>query len=86
MDVGSSGALLETLRAALDRGLSLEAALPAFTTNPARLLRLMHKGSLAAGQDADLVVLDESHRADTVVVRGEIHVIDRTCVRRGAFE
>ena len=24
--------------------------------------------------------------ADTVVVRGEIHVIDRTCVRRGTFE
>ena len=33
-----------------------------------------------------VVVLDESQRADTVVVRGEIHVIDRTCVRRGTFE
>jgi beta-aspartyl-dipeptidase (metallo-type) len=86
MEVGSSGALLETLREALARGLSLEAALPAFTTNPAKLLRLTRKGTLAAGQDADLVVLDESHRADTVVVRGEIHVIDRTCVRRGTFE
>ena len=86
MDVGSSGALLETLREALARGLSLEAALPAFTANPAKLLRLTRKGALAVGHDADLVVLDESHRADTVVVRGEIHVIDRTCVRRGAFE
>jgi beta-aspartyl-dipeptidase (metallo-type) len=53
---------------------------------PQKLLRLTHKGSLAAGNDADLVVLDESHRADTVVVRGEIHVMDRTCVRRGTFE
>jgi beta-aspartyl-dipeptidase (metallo-type) len=86
MDVGSSGALLETLREALARRLSLEAVLPAFTTNPAKLLRLTHKGNLAAGSDADLVVLDESHRADTVVVRGEIHVIDRTCIRRGTFE
>ena len=86
MDVGSSGALLETLREALARGLSLAAALPAFTTNPAKLLRLKHKGNLAAGSDADLVVLDESHQADTVVVRGEIHVIDRTCIRRGTFE
>jgi beta-aspartyl-dipeptidase (metallo-type) len=86
MDVGSSGALLETLREALARGLALEAALPAFTANPAKLLRLARKGTLAAGHDADLVVLDESHQADTVVVRGEIHVMDRTCARRGTFE
>jgi beta-aspartyl-dipeptidase (metallo-type) len=80
MDVGSSGALLQTLRAAL------EIALPAFTTNPAKLLRFARKGVLAAGNDADLVVLDEQHRADTVVVRGEIHVKDRTCIRSGTFE
>ena len=86
MDVGSSGALLETLCEAMARGLSLEAALPAFTANPAKLLRLTRKGSLAVGHDADLVVLDDHGRADTVVVRGEIHVIDRTCVRRGTFE
>jgi beta-aspartyl-dipeptidase (metallo-type) len=86
MDVGSSGALLETLREALARGLSLEAALPAFTANPAKLLRLARKGTLAAAHDADLVVLDEQTRADIVVVRGEIHVMDRTCVRRGTFE
>jgi beta-aspartyl-dipeptidase (metallo-type) len=86
MDVGSSGALLETLRAALARGLTLETALPAFTANPAKLLRLARKGVLAAGNDADLVVLDEQQRADTVLVRGEIHVKDRTCIRRGTFE
>lgn len=86
MDVGSSGALLDTLREALARGLSLEAALPAFTANPAKLLRLARKGMLAAGNDADLVVLDDQGQADTVVVRGEIHVMNRTCIRRGTFE
>lgn len=86
MDVGSSGALLETLREALARGLPLEAALPALTANPAKLLRLARKGVVATGHDADLAVLDEQHRADTVVVRGEIHVKDRTCIRRGTFE
>lgn len=86
MDVGSSGALLETLRESLARGLSLATALPAFTANPAKLLRLARKGSLAAGNDADLVVLDERHRADIVLVRGEIHVMNRTCMRRGTFE
>jgi beta-aspartyl-dipeptidase (metallo-type) len=86
MDVGSSGALLETPARSPCARLSLEAVLPAFTTNPAKLLRLARKGTVAAGHDADLVVLDESHRADTVVVRGEIHVIDRTCIRPGTFE
>jgi beta-aspartyl-dipeptidase (metallo-type) len=86
MDVGSSGALLETLRESLAGGLLLETALPAFTANPAKLLRLTHKGSLATGNDADIVILDEACRADTVVVRGEIHVMDRTCSRRGTFE
>jgi beta-aspartyl-dipeptidase (metallo-type) len=86
MDVGSSGALLETLREALAAGLSLEVVLPALTANPAKLLRFARKGVLAAGHDADLVVLDDQHRADTVVVLGEIHVKDRTCIRRGTFE
>lgn len=86
MDVGSAGALLATLRDTLARGLSLEAALPAFTSNPARLLRLARKGTLAAGNDADLVVLDDRLGADTVLVRGEIHVQDRTPVQRGTFE
>ena len=86
MDVGSAGALLETLRDALARGMTLEAMLPALTSNPARLLRLSRKGTIAVGHDADLVVLDEQHRVETVLVRGEIHVQDGTALQRGTFE
>jgi beta-aspartyl-dipeptidase (metallo-type) len=86
MDVGSAGALLATLRDALARGIALEAALPAFTSNPAKLLRLARKGTLATGNDADLVVLDEQHAVRTVMVRGEIHIEDGTPVQRGTFE
>jgi beta-aspartyl-dipeptidase (metallo-type) len=86
MDVGSAGALLATLREALARGMTLEAALPAFTANPARLLRLARKGRLAAGNDADIVILDEQQRVQTVLVRGKIHVEDGTAVQRGTFE
>jgi beta-aspartyl-dipeptidase (metallo-type) len=86
MDVGSTGAMLETLRAALARGLRLEAILPAMTWNPAKLLRLEHKGTIAVGNDADLVVLDDERRADTVLVRGETHVQDRAAVQLGTFE
>ena len=86
MGVGSSGALLATLRALLERGLPLADALPPFTSNPARLLRLATKGSIAPGTDADLVALDSGGGAHTVIVRGKIHVADGRAVRRGTFE
>jgi beta-aspartyl-dipeptidase (metallo-type) len=86
MDVGSAGALLATLGAVLAQGLPLEAALPAFTSNPARLLRLAGKGQIAAGADADLVALDATGAARTVIIRGTVHVRDGVAVRRGSFE
>ena len=86
MDVGSSGALLATLRTLLERGLPLADALPPFTSNPARLLRLAGKGTIAAGADADLVALDSAGAPHTVIVRGEIHVMGGRIMRRGLFE
>jgi len=86
MDVGSAGALLATLREALSRGLALENALPAFTSNPARLLRLARKGVIAQGGDADLVALDAHCAAHAVIVRGEIVVENGRAVRQGMFE
>jgi beta-aspartyl-dipeptidase (metallo-type) len=86
MDVGSAGELLKTLRELLSGGLSLEQALPAFTSNPARLLRLAGKGEIAVDADADLVVLDAAGLADTVIIRGTVHVRDGRAVRRGTFE
>jgi len=86
MDVGHSGALLETLRDLLDHGMPLETALPALTANPAHLLRLAGKGRVEAGADADLVALDATGAAQTVIIGGQIHVRDGQAVRRGTFE
>jgi beta-aspartyl-dipeptidase (metallo-type) len=86
MDVGSAGELLKTLGELVATGLPLEQALPAFTSNPARLLRLAGKGEIVAGGDADLVALDAQGRAHTVIVRGEVHVREGAAVRRGTFE
>ena len=86
MDVGAAGALLDTLRNLLAGGLPLERALPAFTSNPAGLLRLAGKGQIAAGFDADLVALDATGGADTVIIRGIAHVQSGLAVRRGTFE
>jgi beta-aspartyl-dipeptidase (metallo-type) len=86
MDVGHSGALLETLNDLLARGLPLEHALPAFTRNPANLLRLAGKGRIAVDADADLVALDANGAVDHAWLGGVRHVAAGAAVRRGMFE
>jgi beta-aspartyl-dipeptidase (metallo-type) len=86
MEVGSASALLTTLRELLERGLPLEQALPPSTCNPARLLRPAGKGMIGIGADADLVALDATGRAQTVIIRGTMHVLDGELLRRGTFE
>ena len=86
MDVGHSGALLETLNALVARGLPLERALPAFTSNVADLLRLAGKGRIAVGGDADLVALDAQGAARDVWLGGVPHLRAGEVLRRGMFE
>lgn len=86
MDVGHSGALLEALGELLARGLPLERVLPAFTSNPASLLRLAGKGRIEVGSDADLVTLDAQGAAHHVWMGGVAHVVAGQPVRRGMFE
>ncbi len=86
MDVGDSFALAQTLKMLLARGLPLERALPAFTSNPATLLRLADKGRIAVGADADLVALDAGGGIDAVWARGVVQVAGGAVLRRGTFE
>lgn len=86
MDVGASRALPQALRTLLARGHALDAVLPAFTSNVARLLRLAGKGVVVADGVADLVVLDADGGIADVMVQGAWHVRDGAIVRRGLFE
>jgi beta-aspartyl-dipeptidase (metallo-type) len=86
MEVGSAGALLQTLRELLLEGMLLHQALPPFTSNPAGLLRLKGKGTIGVGMDADLVALDATGSAQTVIILGEVHVQRGIAIRRGTFE
>jgi N-acetylglucosamine-6-phosphate deacetylase len=69
---GSTATMDTSLRnLAAFTGASFEACLPCATLNPARLLGLeKQKGVLAAGADADLVVLDENYYVTQTYVRG----------------
>ncbi|QNN78205.1 beta-aspartyl-peptidase [Pseudoxanthomonas mexicana] len=86
MDVGHSGALVDTLRELLTRGIALQDALPAFTSNVAGLLRLPGKGRIAVGADADLVALDADGAVTDVFAGGRPHLRDGAVLRRGTFE
>jgi beta-aspartyl-dipeptidase (metallo-type) len=86
MDVGSPSALADTLGELLRAGQPLERVLPAFTANPAKLLRLERKGRLVPGADADLVVLDEDGVVAEVMARGRWHVRAGVPAVHGTFE
>lgn len=58
-------------RAVHDVGLPIEVAAAAAATNPARVLGLSDRcGAIAAGLDADLVLLDDNLRVQRVMLRG----------------
>jgi beta-aspartyl-dipeptidase (metallo-type) len=81
MDVGRPSALTSALGTLLARGHALESVLPVFTRNVASLLRLAGKGVVAAGADADLVVLDDEGRPRHVLARGRFLVHDFVFLR-----
>jgi beta-aspartyl-dipeptidase (metallo-type) len=86
LDVGRPASMAETLKQLLGCGQPLERVLPAFTSNPARLLMLPRKGHLSAGADADLVVLDEGGGVQDVMARGRWHVRGAQPLVRGVLE
>jgi beta-aspartyl-dipeptidase (metallo-type) len=54
----------------------LDLVLPLVTTNPARMLKLAGKGRIAAGCDADVLVLERGLAIREVIARGQRMVIE----------
>ncbi|MGB1698470.1 MAG: beta-aspartyl-peptidase [Nannocystaceae bacterium] len=85
--VGQCSTLIETLRdAQRTHDMPLEEVLPCMTRSVASLLRLPRKGTLAPGDDADLVVLTAGCAVHHVMARGRWMVRDGMCVAPGPFE
>jgi beta-aspartyl-dipeptidase (metallo-type) len=55
-DVGDCSALMATVRTLVGRGHALETVLPAFTSNPAALLRMRGVGQVGLGRRADVAL------------------------------
>lgn len=76
MGVGLPTSLPDTIGALVARGHPLEIVLPVFTRNVADSLGLPAKGRIAAGADADLVVLGDDDRPRHVMAGGRWVVRD----------
>jgi beta-aspartyl-dipeptidase (metallo-type) len=88
LDIGRVTSLFAEVRDAVQQeGLALEVALQTITANPARILKLRGKGQLAAGADADLVLVDpQSLAIRGVIARGRWLMRDGEPAARGTFE
>ena len=78
--------LAELADAVRDEGLPPETVLQVATSTPARRLKLAGKGRIAAGADADLLVLDERFAVRHLLAGGRWMVRDGHPLVRGAFE
>jgi beta-aspartyl-dipeptidase (metallo-type) len=77
----------EVVDAVREEGIPLEIALAVITSSPADHYRLPRKGHVAAGMDADFVLVDrETLAIRTVVARGRIMVKDGRPLVFGTFE
>jgi beta-aspartyl-dipeptidase (metallo-type) len=86
MDFASSMSMTEVFYSLADQNHALESILPFFTSNVAALMNFHHKGRLAVGCDADLIVLDSKNRIDHVMAQGQWHLLDKNINIKGTFE
>ncbi len=77
--------ILETLRELVGEGLSWGQAVPFATRNVADLLGLPHKGRIAPGCDADLLLLSPAGELDRVYARGRLMVEQGKPLVQGPF-
>lgn len=88
LKIGRISSLYKEVRdSVLDENVPMEVALRVITQNPASILKLKKKGTIEAGKDADLVLLNkENLEIDTVFAMGKIMTQNGKPIVKGTFE
>lgn len=87
LNIGDSKSLYKEVKdAILKEEIPIEEAIKVITLNPAKILKLKSKGSLEAGKDADIVMVDKNTLdIDTVISKGKIMAANKEVVVKDAF-
>ena len=87
LGVGDIQCLLEDWQLLVKAGLSMEDSLKIVSSNPARRVGLFEsKGSLEAGKEADLLILNKDLTIDSVLAKGRLMVDRGKALVLGTFE
>lgn len=87
LGVGDIGCLFEDWQRLVQAGLAMEDSLKIVASNPARRAGLFaSKGSLEAGKDADLLILNRDLAIDSVLAKGRLMVDRGKALVLGTFE
>jgi len=87
VDMGYPSSIFTELRdAVLQENMNLETAVKVVTSNVADILKLKGKGYIAAGKDADLVVIDADFGISDVIARGQLFTHNYKRLRKGMYE
>ena len=88
LDVGKVISLYQAVRELIvNHGMTVDEAIKPITENPARLLKLNHKGGIAVGMDADLVLIDPvDFKIQDVFACGKRMMADSKIMEFGTFE
>ncbi|ODN30098.1 beta-aspartyl-peptidase [Fervidobacterium thailandense] len=77
--VGSVGALLHTVKLAVEKGLPIWQVLKTVTINSAKVLKLKRKGKIEKGYDADIILMEDFH-VKWVISRGKPLMVEGNVV------
>lgn len=86
--VSSVSSLFEELKKmVMDNKMSIDEALPYFTSNVSKALGIYPaKGTVCEGSDADLVLVDKDFNLEYVIAKGQIMMHNREIIVKGTYE
>ncbi|MFD3157218.1 beta-aspartyl-peptidase [Haloimpatiens sp. FM7330] len=88
IEIGKSSSLYKEVRdAILEENIEITDAIKVITSNPAQNLKLKYKGKIEEGNDADIVIVNESDlNINTVIAMGKVMIENNEIVVKNTFE